>query len=354
MTRKTSAAAPTRGPQGSGGVLARRTPTRRATPARLAVIGNVVADVLLHPVTRLPAPGLAAPVDTIALKPGGCAFHTASTARRLGLDVTLFGALGEDAAGHAVRAALAERGLDGPGVQRRAGVATTITVVLADAHGERSFLITEGAAARFRIDATVRRALASASHVHLSGFSLLPGVMGVHGARLLAALRRRGITTSLDTAWRDGIDWRAALDPLLPHLTALMPSLEEAEAATGRHGALACARWFQERGVEHVLITRGAAGALLLDAHGVLEQPAFDVKVVDTTGAGDGFAAGWLTAFLAPTVLSPGQRDPEPARAARLAFAAACGSLACTGLGGEAGPRNLAAVRALLRGKRYR
>lgn len=310
---------------------------KRQINTKLAVIGNVVADVLIHPVTHLPRPGLAATVGSTRILPGGCAFHTASTARRLGLAVELFGALGPDATGDLVRAALAKRDLDGPGIQR-VRHDTTVTVVLAAADGERSFLVCQGASARFRVDAATRRRVERASHVHLAGWSLLPALMGARGAALLAHLRRRGITTSLDTAWKDGVDWRRDLDPLLPHLTALMPSIEEARAATGERSAAACARWFRARGVEHVLITQGPAGALLADAHGELAQPAPRVNVVDTTGAGDSFAAGWLFGYL--TGLG---------RAERLAFASASGALACTGLGGEAGPRDARAVRRLMR-----
>ena len=308
----------------------------------LAVVGNVVADVLVHPLDRWPARGLAAPADSIALLPGGCAFHTAATARRLGLAVELFGALGADAPGDVVRAALAERDLLGPAIQRKRSP-TTITVVIAASDGERSFLITEGAAARFSVDSAVERRLRRARHVHLAGFSLLPAVMGRAGARLLQDLRRRGITTSLDIAWKDGVDWRRALDPLLPHLTAMMPSAEEATAATGCRTAAQAARWLRARGVEHVLITQGARGAFLSDGQGELSWPAYPVRVVDTTGAGDSFAAGWLAAFLEPRLLP--HTDP---RTGRLAFASACGALACTGLSGEAGPRDAAQVRRLI------
>jgi sugar/nucleoside kinase (ribokinase family) len=300
----------------------------------LAVIGNVVADVLLHPVTRWPEPGLAAPVDSIRMLPGGCAFHTAATAARLGLSVALLGALGDDAPGALVRDAVRARGLGDDALQTVRRARTTITVVCTAPDGERSFLITHGAAARFRVDAHARAVLARARHVHLAGWSLLPGVMGAAGARLLAAARRRGQGTSLDTAWKDGVDFRTQLDPLLPHLDVVMPSLEEAEAASGRRGADACARWFRARGVRTVLITRGREGALLVDEAGRIEQPAFAVDVVDTTGAGDAFAAGWLA--------SRGTRSD------RLAFASACGALACTDLGGEAGPKNAAAVRSLM------
>jgi len=62
---------------------------------------------------------------------------------------------------------------------------------------------------------------------------------------LLAGARRAGLTTSLDLAWRDGVDHRAWMDPCLSHLDFVFPNLDEARAASGRKEIGPAASWFR-------------------------------------------------------------------------------------------------------------
>jgi len=115
--------------------------------------------------------------------------------------------------------------------------------------------------------------------------------------------------------------------PLLPHIDYFMPSIEEAQDMSGRQGPQACADFYLERGAKACVFTLGADGAFYADRDGTrLTSPAYVVDVVDTTGCGDAFDAGFIAAL-------HHKMDLETS----LRFAQASAGLVATGLGSDAG-----------------
>ena len=127
--------------------------------------------------------------------------------------------------------------------------------------------------------------------------------------------------TSLDTVWDPTGRW-VRLEPSLPHLDLVVPSLAEGEAVSGERGPERVAAWFRDRGVCEVALTMGRGGAYVSGAgfEGAVEG--MPVAAVDDTGAGDAFAAGMLYGKLVGWDLE---------RSAR--FACALGALATTAVG---------------------
>ncbi len=167
---------------------------------------------------------------------------------------------------------------------------------------------------------------APGGHLHLSGYVLLHDGPRATGLAALDHAREAGMTISIDPASAAplaacGVErvlrWFAGVDLLLPNL-------DEAQALTGEAGPEAAARALIVRaGVREVVVTLGASGALWTDGHAVARVAAPEVaRVVDTTGAGDAFAAGWLAARRA---------GAEPSEA--LSAACALGSRAVTHAG---------------------
>lgn len=129
------------------------------------------------------------------------------------------------------------------------------------------------------------------------------------------------------------VDW---IGPAFEHLDYLLPNDEQVLALSGKDELEAGARALLDRGVGCVAATAGAEGAVLVSAEGVERVPAFDVEVVDTTGCGDAFSAG----FLRGRSLERSLRD-----SAVLGCAAA--SLVAGGLGSAHGVFDLAGVEEL-------
>jgi sugar/nucleoside kinase (ribokinase family) len=230
-------------------------------------------------------------------------------------------------------ALLARDGVDTSLLLRRAEVQTSASVLPIRPDGSRPAFHVVGANATYGPDDVDWDAIGEATHLHLGGPEFMGGEAAV---RILAEARSRGITTSADilAPGDSGItEWIA---PAFEHLDYLLPNDEQVLGFSGQPDLVAGARWLLDRGVGCVAATRGAEGALVVDADGVEEVPAFAVDVVDTTGCGDAFSAGFLRG------LSLGRSRRE---AAVLGCAAA--GLVAQGLGSDYGDFDLAGADSL-------
>ena len=152
---------------------------------------------------------------------------------------------------------------------------------------------------------------------------------------LETTMRTRG--KSLDVLAPGDPDMLAWIADALPHADFLLPYDEQVLGFTGASSLADGARQLVERGVGCVAVTQGARGALVVTADEVVEVPAYDVEVVDTTGCGDAFSAG----FLRGRALGSSFLD-----AARLGCAVA--GLVAGGLGSDFGAFDLAAAQAIV------
>ena len=177
-------------------------------------------------------------------------------------------------------------------------------------------------------------AIAAATHLHLGA----PEFMGGESAaEILRFARAHGVTTSADIL-APGDQAAAILDwiaPAFAHLDYLLPNDEQVLGLTGAGDLLAGCRQLVGDGVGCVAATAGADGAVIVDADDAVTVPAFAVDVVDTTGCGDAFSAGFLRG------LALG-RDRRQAAA----LGCACAGLVATGLGSDHGAFDLAGADA--------
>ena len=305
--------------------------------ADVVCLGILVADVIARRVDDLPARGSLALVDEISLHGGGCALNTASVLARLGLSASVVGKVGADPFGDFVLALLDERSVERSGVVCDSGVATSATVVLVDSAGERTFLHLPGANGRVRLEELDEEELFAGRALHLAGALVMPELDGEPAAMVLKRAKTRGLTTSLDTVWDATGRWERIL-PSLPFVDVFVPSLAEAAAISGELEPEAAAVWLRERGAGTVALKLGAEGCYVASAgfEGFVAAPA--VEAVDSTGAGDAFAAGFLFGHLAGWPLKP-----------TAAFANAAGALATTAVGAVEGVSRLDDVLALTR-----
>jgi sugar/nucleoside kinase (ribokinase family) len=163
---------------------------------------------------------------------------------------------------------------------------------------------------------------------------------GEEAAKILSFAREHGVTTSADLLAPGEqaaqiVDWIGAC---LEHLDYLLPNDEQVLGLSGESDLEAGCRQLLERGVGCIAATAGADGAVVVDSAGTERVPAFQVDVVDTTGCGDSFSAG----FLRGLSLGYGRRE-----AAVLGCAAA--ALVAQGLGSDHGDFDLTAAEAFAR-----
>jgi sugar/nucleoside kinase (ribokinase family) len=179
-------------------------------------------------------------------------------------------------------------------------------------------------------------------HLHVASYFLLPGLAdGL--PEFLAHARAAGLTTSLDTNWDPAERW-AGVGDCLPHLDVFLPNAAEAIAIARSLGAdvvgaEAAALVLAARG-PIVAVKDGAAGGFGVTGEQLVRAPGPAVEVVDTTGAGDSFDAGFLCAWLAGEDL-----------ATAVGWGTAAGSLSTRGFGGTGGqPTRLELTAALAGG----
>jgi ribokinase len=287
-------------------------------PGSVLVIGSINADLVVT-LDRLPEAGETVTGGRFARHGGGKGANQAVAAARAGARVRFAGAVGEDDLGAAALQELEAEGVDVGSVARLEGEATGVALIAVDREGRNQIAVASGANARVGAELVARAVGArplGAGDVVLLGFEV-PDDAVLAGARAAAEAGARAILNPAPA--------RALPDGLLEHGVVLTPNGLEAATLTGETEPTAAARALARRTGSAVIVTAGADGAVLATGDGIVEIPAPEVEVLDTTGAGDAFN-GVLAAGLAAG------RDVE--EAARRAVAAASASVRRAGARG--------------------
>ncbi|MGY1593272.1 carbohydrate kinase family protein [Geodermatophilus sp. SYSU D00708] len=261
----------------------------------VVVVGDLATDVVVV-LDGEPAPGSDRPA-AIRSRGGGAGANVAVHLAELGTPVVFAGCVGDDPAGRGLVADLAAAGVT-PAVRTVPGAASGTVVCLVEPDGQRSMLADRGANLALRPEDVP--APVPGGHLHLSGYTLLDPRPRAAGLAALTAAAAAGCTVSVDPAstgplGRYGVDrWLADTAAA----TLVLPNEAEARLLTGCADAATAARALA---VRHpvVVVTLGADGALWASGDVMLHRPAHAAAVVDTTGAGDAFAAGLLSVWLA-------------------------------------------------------
>jgi sugar/nucleoside kinase (ribokinase family) len=260
---------------------------------RVITLGVQVVDTLARPIESIPEGQGGQLVEEIRLTPAGTAGGTAVTLAKLGAEVRTAGAIGEDALGDVLVSMLERAGVDTGLLVRRGGVQTSASILPIRPDGSRPAFHVIGANATYASGDAPWEAIAQSDYLHLGAPEFMGGA---EAAMILRHAREHATVTSADLLAPGEqaahiIEWIGAA---LPELDYLLPNAEQVLGLTGRTDLEDGCRELLDRGVGCVAVTDGARGALLADSSGVQRVPAFAVDVVDTTGCGDAFSAGFL------------------------------------------------------------
>jgi len=242
-----------------------------------------LGDLLLDVVVRLDGP-IAEDTDTYGrtrVAPGGQAANVAAWAAALGGRSRFVGVRARDAAGRMLAAELAARGVELAGPEVAAGTGTVVSLARGD--GRRTMLSDRGASPSL---AEVEPAwLDGCAKLHLPAYSLVREPIGAASLRAAELARAGGARVSVDLSSTSAIE-ELGVEPFRAVLAALAPDLlfanEEETALVG------------ELTAPVVVVKRGALGCVVREGGEERAYPAKPAEVVDTTGAGDALAAGFL------------------------------------------------------------
>ncbi|MCC6230243.1 MAG: carbohydrate kinase family protein [Phycisphaerales bacterium] len=267
--------------------------------SEILVCGISVVDAIARPIDAFPAPGGLRLFDSLNWSTGGCAVNCSIAMARLGTPPRLVTRVGADFLGDFVISELSRHGVDTSGVVRDASKPTSFSFVAVPTGGERSFIHTKGASDTLRESDVPDSLLRASRFVFVTGAMLMNSLDGEPTARLFARAKAAGAFTLLDTVYVEGLDrdqWRRRIEPALRHVDYFIPSEAEARAIAGTPDPSAAAREFRSLGAQSVVVKLGARGVLCLDSAGIETiVPAVKVDhVVDATGAGDCWSAGFI------------------------------------------------------------
>jgi len=286
---------------------------------RLTVVGSFVVGLTIR-APRFPVAGETLIGSDFDFGPGGKGSNQAVGASRLGADCNLLVKIGRDSFADTALDLYNEEGLDTANVIQVDDANTGVAFITLNQSGENHIILDIGANDQLlAADVELIEDKIAESDVVMSVLEIRPETAG----RAMALGRRHQVLTLLNPAPSCQLpkDILRNIDVITPNETELRILLGLAPDADG--DVLDMAFQLQSMGVGSVVVTQGRAGALVLDRAGEATQvPGVEVKVVDTTGAGDAFNAALATA------LAEGKDLVEAAR-----FAVVAGGLCCTKLG---------------------
>lgn len=305
----------------------------------ITVVGSLNMDLVIQ-VPHLPETGETVPGGTFATFPGGKGANQAVAAARLGAAVTMIGRVGADAFGRKLRDGLAAEGIDSSHVGMDVEAATGVALITVDRAGRNTIVVASGANRRVTAaDVDAAGAVMTSSQVVLLQLELPLEVVG-HAVQMAHAA---GCRVILDPAPAPP----ASLpDDLYRYLSVINPNEVEAHALTGipisdESDARRAAERLLDQGCRAVVIKLGDRGAYAATDGTRAVIPAISVDVVDTTAAGDAFAAGMAVA------LAEGRDLADAAR-----FANVVGAISVTRMGAQPSMPTRAEVEEFVKARR--
>jgi sugar/nucleoside kinase (ribokinase family) len=305
----------------------------------ILVLGDANPDLVLSGGDVVPAFGQAERlVDEARLVIGGSGAIFACGAARLGLRVAFAGVVGDDMFGRFMCEQLQAHGIDTSAVIMLPERSTGVTVVMSG-RDDRAMLTFAGTTGDLRRSVIGADVLSRTRHIHVSSY-FLQRALAPELPALFREARDGEATTSLDPNWDPSGKWDNGLMALLPEVDVFLPNEVEA-LSMARISVVddAIAR-LRSSGAGTVVVKTAGQGAVAAQAGDVVAVAGIPTQVVDSTGAGDSFDAGFLAGFLAG----------QPLRRC-LEIGNACGALSTRGIGGASTqPTMVEALEAIERG----
>jgi sugar/nucleoside kinase (ribokinase family) len=303
---------------------------------RVLVVGELNVDLIVSGLRTLPSLGKEMLASGLHLVMGSSSAICAAGLARLGATVDFLGKVGTDTYGDFVTEQLRLLGVGTDCVIHDGSAQTGVAISLTYPE-DRALVTYLGCIPDLQLEDIDTSILRRYSHLHVGSYFLQQGLQpGL--AELFGQAGRAGLTVSLDMGFDPYEEWGDDnLMAVLRLVDVFLPNDVEAREIA-RVDDTEAALWELAEYARLVVVKCGPAGAMALHERRIVHSPAFPVDVVDTTGAGDSFNAGFIHGYVFQGLALDGA----------LRFANACGALSATGFGGTSAQPTLEQVRAFL------
>ncbi|MHA6297153.1 carbohydrate kinase family protein [Devosia sp. CAU 1758] len=253
-------------------------------------LGRIYCDMVFRGLEGMPQLGREVFAEEFNLTPGGGALITAAHLAAMGRPAALLARFGTDELSKMLAAKIDSLGVDLRFLDRHESAGPQLTVVMVQ-NGDRAFLSRRAGHAR---PASFEQAIAwsDATHLHIAEYATLHEMTDA-----ISAAKGQGLTVSLDPSWDDELIRDPDFFERAAGTDVFLPNMEEAEVLTGHRDPQAALEHLA-RHFPLVALKCGSEGAMLTVDGNTLRLPSRRVDVVDTTGAGDAFNAGFLNSWL--------------------------------------------------------
>ncbi len=305
---------------------------RAERPLDVVCVGAAIVDVPLQPVSKDIFDSESYPLDQISMAIGGDAINESTIITRLGHKVGLVSMVGKDVVGEYILSHCRKEGIDTEGIRQRDGIDTSINVGLVTADGERTF-VTNRNGSLWKMDADdVDLALIPRGRLlSLASFFNNPRLDNEALVKIFKAAKAAGMTITADMIKPRLGETFDDIAEALSYVDYFFPNCDEARLMTGEDDIERVADKILGYGVKHVVIKIGKRGVFIKSQDGSkLIVPAMKgIRAVDTIGAGDNFASGFITGLLEGRTLAECG-----------AYGNVAASLAITSIGATTGVKN--------------
>ncbi len=305
--------------------------------AFVVAVGDANVD-LIAPVESFPGKGGEVSTDKLHKCAGGSAANLCVALARLGQDSRFIGRVGDDPLGHFLIDNFRKEKVDIGQLQIDEKVGTGLQFIAITRDGERTMYGFRGANIYLSVDEINMDCVKSSRVLHISGYALLSDPQRKTTIKILKVARGAGALVSLDVGVLPATRATNRVCSILRSVDILFLGEREASALVGTKKPEKAAKDLLKFGPKIVALKLGRKGCFILTDRERVRSPAFPIKVVDTTGAGDAFDAGFLTGVI---------RGWSLKRTAR--FANALGSLSTTKIGAQSALPNRREVKRFLR-----
>lgn len=307
---------------------------------RVLVYGNANVDISVKPVTTLDPNVDTTFVETIGLSNGGNGMTACMVLRKLGVECSLATYMGDtnDFFSNFLIDRLKEEGVDTSLIRWISGETSGVVIVLISEIGKRFFLYKKGVQDLMKLDDEVLTQIGDYDIISIHGTYLMPRFDGEGTKTLLKAAKEQEKITFMDVTPDVSGKWMETIEGAICYCDYFAPSILEAKHLTGKEKVPDMAETLLAAGAKNVVIKLGEDGAFYKNAQEEGIVPAFEVPVVDTTGAGDCFCAGMISTL-----------KEEMSLQSRVRFGCAVAAISCTGLGATAGIKNIKQVNELIK-----